>query len=231
MLKLIGYITMFIDHIGIAFFPYNIFFRIVGRISFPIFAYLLVLGYRHTHSKKNYAKKLAIFSICSQPFYFYFIHYFLSPNDSISFINIIKNLNIGFTLMLGLLTLYLLDTQKEKSIPHKAFLVCIILFLAYILHVDYGIYGILVIINLYEIASLKINKNMGIFLHILLGFLKCNPFIIFIQSFSCLFFLLIPLESKKIRYHYNWLKKITYWIYPIHFMIIVVIDIVINKIL
>ena len=50
-LKLIAIITMTIDHIGIVFGTsfYNL-LRAVGRLSFPIFAFLLTEGYVHTKS-------------------------------------------------------------------------------------------------------------------------------------------------------------------------------------
>ena len=38
-LKIIAIISMTLDHIGIIFFPNIIFFRIIGRMSFPLFAY------------------------------------------------------------------------------------------------------------------------------------------------------------------------------------------------
>ena len=54
-LKLVAIITMTIDHIGIVFGTvfYN-FLRVVGRLSFPIFAYLLTEGYIHTKSFIKY---------------------------------------------------------------------------------------------------------------------------------------------------------------------------------
>lgn len=47
-LKLIGIITMLIDHIGCILFPKVLLFRVIGRIAFPIFTYTTYLGYKHT---------------------------------------------------------------------------------------------------------------------------------------------------------------------------------------
>ena len=50
-LKLIACIFMAIDHIGAYLFPRIIWFRIVGRIAFPIFAYFIAEGCAYTRNK------------------------------------------------------------------------------------------------------------------------------------------------------------------------------------
>ena len=39
-LKIIGCVTMVIDHLGVLFFPW-VELRIIGRIAFPIFCFLI----------------------------------------------------------------------------------------------------------------------------------------------------------------------------------------------
>ena len=56
---------MLIDHIGMVFFDDIIIFRIIGRIAFPIFAYLVAEGYSKTHNKKKYFLRMLIFAILS----------------------------------------------------------------------------------------------------------------------------------------------------------------------
>src|SRR5690242_15645907 len=82
-LKLIAFGTMLIDHIGVtlnAIYRYNIAgfemmnvtsdaydsFRVVGRLSFPIFAFLIAEGCAHTHDLKAYRKRLFFFGLLSQ---------------------------------------------------------------------------------------------------------------------------------------------------------------------
>ena len=53
MIKLFALITMVIDHIGLVFFPNVIIFRIIGRLSMPLFAYCVARGYYIIASKKD----------------------------------------------------------------------------------------------------------------------------------------------------------------------------------
>ena len=68
-LKLIAIITMTLDHIGIFFLlpPTYYLFRIIGRLSFPIFAFLIAEGFNYTKNIKKYLVRLLIFSIISEP--------------------------------------------------------------------------------------------------------------------------------------------------------------------
>ena len=55
-LKIIACIGMLLDHIGYTLkitYPY----RIIGRIAFPIYAFLLTEGYHHTKDFKRYLKR------------------------------------------------------------------------------------------------------------------------------------------------------------------------------
>lgn len=54
ILKLIAAISMLIDHIGLLFFPDQIWMRAVGRLSFPLFAYLIAEGFLYTRSRIRY---------------------------------------------------------------------------------------------------------------------------------------------------------------------------------
>lgn len=49
---------MVIDHIGVIFFPNDLIWRYIGRVSMPIFAYFIAEGCRYTHSPWGYLGKL-----------------------------------------------------------------------------------------------------------------------------------------------------------------------------
>lgn len=90
-MKIVAMFFMVIDHLGqvvlkngiILNAPYSMFTdeqfsdlmsavnicHILGRISFPIFCFLLVEGFLHTHSLKKYFFNLGLFAIISEPIY------------------------------------------------------------------------------------------------------------------------------------------------------------------
>lgn len=65
-IKIIALITMLIDHIGFAFFPENLLLRIIGRISMPLFAFQIAVGFDKTKSREKYIIRMLIFALVSQ---------------------------------------------------------------------------------------------------------------------------------------------------------------------
>lgn len=132
-LKLIALITMLIDHIGYLLLPQYFVLRIIGRLSFPIFAYYLALGAYRTKSPRRYALRLLIFGIISQIPYNLMIH-----QTPLSF----DDPNIFFTLLAGLMAIYCLGTPKWYVN------LCILPLMAgvHLLNLSYGYYGILLIL-------------------------------------------------------------------------------------
>ena len=74
-LKLIATIAMILDHLAIIFFSSTSFIylilRIIGRISFPIYAFLIVEGFFHTKSLTKYLSRLILLAFISEPIYDY----------------------------------------------------------------------------------------------------------------------------------------------------------------
>jgi len=122
----IAMLTMLIDHIGAAFYPDQAWFRIVGRIAFPLYVYFLVAGYMHTRNFKRYVLRLAVLAVISQPFYQWAF-------DT-------RSLNIIVTLLAGLLLFKLLDTVRQPIVQGLAIIVSVLA--AEWLSFDYGAYGI-----------------------------------------------------------------------------------------
>jgi hypothetical protein len=50
-LKLLAAVSMFFDHLGLLFFPDVLWFRIIGRLSMPLFAFAIAEGCRYTKNK------------------------------------------------------------------------------------------------------------------------------------------------------------------------------------
>ena len=68
-LKFWACLFMLVDHAGVAFFDDNLLMRGIGRLSMPIFAFLLVEGFRRTHHLAPYFARLLLLGLLSQPVY------------------------------------------------------------------------------------------------------------------------------------------------------------------
>lgn len=54
MLKLIAAACMLADHVGLMFFPQLTVLRVIGRLAFPIYAFMIAEGCKYTRNKKRY---------------------------------------------------------------------------------------------------------------------------------------------------------------------------------
>ena len=111
-LKVIAVISMTIDHVALYVLAgylsmqdvwlYDV-LRGIGRLAFPIFAFLVIEGFYHTHNILKYMATLLIFAIVSEiPWYL------LGQYGSH---------NVLFTLLLGLIAVYLTDKISKNSWP------------------------------------------------------------------------------------------------------------------
>lgn len=138
ILKLIAIISMAVDHVGAILYPDIIVFRIIGRLAFPIFAFLLVEGFFNTKSVSKYALRLLVFALISEvPFDIAFTGKILEFTHQ----------NVMFTLLLGLIVVYL--CEKYKKWFHRILVGIIGMAIAYFLKVDYTFVGIFMIFAFY----------------------------------------------------------------------------------
>lgn len=157
LLKLIAVVTMLIDHIASAFLKnsmivllsvgsyritlYNS-MRWVGRLAFPLFAFLLVEGFLHTHDRKRYGLRLAVFALVSE------LPWNLMHTGGLLY----SQQNIFFTLLAGYLGLCAVE-----HFQHKIFDQCVVLFGLLILTItlgfDYSFYGYGFILLLYALRN------------------------------------------------------------------------------
>lgn len=146
-LKLIAIISMTIDHVGAIFFPDIIVFRIIGRLAFPIFAFLLVEGFINTKNVFKYASRLLIFAFISE------IPFDIAFKDKILEFS---HQNVMFTLFIGLVVIYL--CEKYKKWFHRITVGIIGMGIAYFLKVDYTFVGIFMIFAFYLLRKQKLQN-------------------------------------------------------------------------
>lgn len=205
VLKLIALTSMIIDHYGAIFHGDIMIYRIIGRLAFPIYAFLLVEGYFHTRNIRKYGLRLLLFAFISEvPFDYAFY-------GGLSF----AHQNIFFTLFLGLIAIYILDKFKREQRLLKFILVLIIAFTAEVLRTDYGLIGIMYIIGFYN--GSKFSKLKGIFLSaLILMYFNLNSRI---QQFSLASLPLIYLYNGKLGPKNKFLQWSFYIAYPLHLFI------------
>lgn len=127
-LKLIAIGAMFIDHFGaivlehylmlhldqmqagdgklMSIYMIDMVLRLIGRLGFPIFCFLLIEGFGYTRSRGKYAARLGLFALISEvPFDLGFNNQILEFTYQ----------NVFFTLFIGLLTIWGIDAFLKKA--------------------------------------------------------------------------------------------------------------------
>lgn len=133
---------MLCDHLGKIFFRDLVGLQYVGRLAFPIFAFGVAQGYLHTKNFGNYLKRMVVFALVSQVPYTMF-QVAKGTTDLVRF-------NVIFTLLMGLLAMYAYDKIKAKWIAIVLVLgICLV---AELTRVDYGAYGVGLVMLFYFYA-------------------------------------------------------------------------------
>lgn len=222
-LKLIAIITMFIDHTGATVIRsltslsasasntalrsawirgYNL-SRDIGRLAFPIFCFLLVEGFVHTRNPRKYAGRLFVFAMISEiPFDIALKGSWFYPDKQ----------NVYFTLLIGLLVLmgirWITDDGK-RPILLSVLPIALGMFVALKIDTDYNYKGVFLIAVLYLTRQVKLYQCIG-------------------GAAAIAWELPAPLAFIPIWF-YNGkrgisLKYFFYWFYPVHLMLLYVIN-------
>ncbi len=149
-LKVIAIAAMFINHVAnsglIGYDDSPTFYLIalvVGKLTFPIMAWLLVEGYKHTSNVRRYALRLALFWILSiVPFWLAF--YYPATFSAAELVN-----NVMFTLLAGLLLLIVTDGTQSSGMR----VVMVMAFSMVTLYSDWAVIGVLMIYGFYRIEG------------------------------------------------------------------------------
>ena len=133
-LKIIAAIAMVIDHGALLFFPRIPLLRIIGRLAFPIFAFMIAEGCHYTRNRRRYFLQLFALAIVCQ------IVYFIASGERL--------LSILFTFSLSILIIYALQYCKAKPGALRIALFLAVVAGVYglnrVLTIDYGFWGCMV---------------------------------------------------------------------------------------
>ena len=217
-LKIIACITMFIDHLSYSLYGKLTWLNYIGRLAFPIFAYQIVEGYTHTKNIKKYFARLFIFAIVSQiPFYLF--HSIISDQFS---------LNVMFTLLLGLLCIWIWENMPSKLI--SSFIVFALCLVAEVANMDYGYWGVLLVFVFHLCKDNKIKTSIAFLAMVMLHYIPRIIMNTYSYVYSCLIIgtlcAIIPIllyngkKGRKIKY-------ILYIFYPVHLLILYGIHLII----
>lgn len=219
-IKMIGIVTMLIDHIGASliarvilsigyterlYMTYSV-MRAIGRLGFPIFCFLLVEGFKKTRSKTKYAVRLGLFALISEiPFDLAFSARVLEFDYQ----------NVYFTLFLGLLALCVFDLINRQKIPKVLAIIfdlavlTVFMFAAEFLQTDYAATGVLTIAVMYALWFFKPGAFAG----------GCTVLSLLAYNEYPAFFALLPVAAYNGQRGWK-LKYFFYAFYPVHLLLL-----------
>lgn len=187
---------------------------LIGKIAFPIFAFLIVEGYQHTRSKKKYALKMLFFAFISElPFdlAFFWTHSLLDNTWPFYW----GYQNVFFTLFLSIVALYGIEQCMQRFNPIIGTLLafCITLIPSciadFIIYSDWEGHGIWAIALMYYFRKNRILQVIGGILPFAM-YHQLHP----IQLVGFLLILLYNGKRGKLK-----LKSFFYWVYPAHLIL------------
>ena len=229
-LKYIACITMLIDHIGASCIEAGILLpalaagsascggipvstllaadrvlRYIGRLAFPIFCFLLVEGFVHTHNVKGYLGRLVLFGLLSEvPFD---LAFFRTPFD-------FSAQNVYWTLALGVLAMAGLKhfEKPDGSASWKGLLCAAGCTLAALLAcTDYNGIGVLIICALYLTRTNRKRQCLA------------GALLFLFELTAPLAFVLVWFYNGQRGRCTPAMQKVFYWFYPVHLSVLAVV--------
>ena len=230
LLHIIAMGCMLLDHMWATIVPGNDWMTCVGRVAFPIFAFMLVEGYFHTSNLKKYVGRLFLFAVLSEiPFNLVMGSRVLNPVHQ----------NVLWTFLIGILLIYLNEKVKAKHLVIRLLIAVITAFLAFafglVTFVDYNFAGLYMILTFYFFRGRKWWDFIAQFvllwyinIEVLSGFyyevrLFGHNFELVRQGFALLALIPIWLYRGKQGHHSKAFQYICYGFYPVHLLILALI--------
>ena len=204
----------------------------VGRLAFPIFAFMIVEGYFRTGNIKKYMGRLLAFALISEiPFNLMTSGGLLYPYHQ----------NVLWTFLIAIICMIGIDKAKasKRNIAIKIISIILIVFLGWIIgtitFVDYYGFGILTVLTFYAFHQKRWRDYLAqviilYFINVeLLGgfYFEVNIFGVTLevvqQGLALLSLPIIWLYNGELGYHKKWWQYFCYSFYPLHMMVLYLI--------
>ena len=220
---------MLSDHIRATYMSVGNWMTYIGRMAFPIFAFQIAEGVVHTSNFKKYALRLLGFAVITEiPFNLFYSSRWFNPYHQ----------NVLFTLLLGLLAIYVIDKLKKnhtpKNIVKSVLLLLLICVGSDLGFVDYGFWGVLMVVMFYVLRDFPFAFLAQLVAMVLINIVFFEGQVVPVEIFGKMFelptqgfavFSLIPIwlyggkkgrSSKVMQYGF-------YAFYPVHMIILYLI--------
>jgi len=203
-LKAIACVSMLLDHVG-ALLLDNIWLRIVGRLAFPIYCFLLVEGIHHSRDLRKYQMRLILAAVLAE------IPFDLAFSGGLSF----ESCSVMVTLLFGFWTV----RAMEKLEGFWKWAVILPLFLAAeMLRADYAGTGILMIV-LFELTRGE-NRWLQVAGVVILNWMGSPVFGVPLQLYAVLALIPIYLYKGRKATNSKWVQWGFYLFYPVHLLVL-----------
>ncbi len=227
-LRIMAMIFMLCDHLWATVIHGNEWLTCIGRLTFPIFAFLIVEGYFHTKSLKKYVLRLLIFAVISEiPFNLVTGNTLFNPMHQ----------NVLWTFLIGIFLIFLNEKARAKgkwwlTLLAAAGTIALGFVLGLLTFVDYFHGGVFMVLTFYFFRGRKWWNFLGqaalmwyINFEILGGYSYVLPlfgkeFYFPQQGFALLALIPIWLYRGKQGYHNKTLQYAFYAFYPAHLLIL-----------
>lgn len=210
----------------------------IGRLAAPIFMFCITVGFRYTKDIKKYILRVFTFALISQIPYILFMQAeeYASGFSKLEVTPFYKiDLNIMFTLGLGLIALYFYEKLKDKNKMIRLTPIIAAALISYMLNTEGGYVYIIYIFMFYVLRDLSILKKAFIWIFIIiicrlpllfrllqinndlmraLPTMRANTLGVYLGVFLTFFF-----NDKKIKIGKAF-KYLIYWFYPVHLMLL-----------
>ena len=118
--------------------------RFLGRMSFPIFAYLVAEGFIHTSNQRRYMIRMLLCAFISEvPFDLATRHVVFDPSYQ----------NVCFTYVIALAALYFIRRARRYPLPVRLLIMALGAALAFLLRSDLGPVGVVLICLMYMLRN------------------------------------------------------------------------------